>query len=294
MSNGTFAELPPENMPDNINLPDEPSVMLLLPHNKYLLGTADRNNGKWIYASVKPGLASKDVFLYDNEVLSLLNDGASPTVIPAGTVNALKRELFSLTEPPGRYEPTVLMLRTLIPKHEIFSGIYNKIPDEKKFNRAMKNDLFLRKLYWTLRFALSRNELETVRRLAAWIKADPKTFENPKYKMKIWFSLLEVPDKKIMDDLEKLSFSKLEIQRMSEQHLSPLVLYNPISGRLVLARFGKVNTMFLTWIYLNHELYYELAENKKMSMTDIIHAVWGEYETQQTMEERSKYRGADD
>ena len=57
MSNGTFAELPPENMPDNINLPDEPSVMLLLPHNKYLLGTADRNNGKWIYASVKPGLA---------------------------------------------------------------------------------------------------------------------------------------------------------------------------------------------------------------------------------------------
>ena len=49
MSNGTLAKLPSENSP--VKLPEEPSVMVLLPHNKYLLG---RKNGSWVYGSDNP------------------------------------------------------------------------------------------------------------------------------------------------------------------------------------------------------------------------------------------------
>ena len=288
MSNGTLAELPPEN----INIPDEPSVMLLLPHNKYLLGTG---SGKWIFASTNESTKQQpqNVFLYDDQVLSLLNEGTTPTIIPALTVNALRKELFSLTEPPGRYVSTVLMLRTFMKDHPVFNSDSDEIPDEKIFNEAMNKDFILCRAYWTLRFALARSELETVRRLKAWLKADPKTFSDPQNVMKIWFSILDTPDKEVIKELEELSFTRLEIEHISKQHSSPLVVYNPLSGWLMVGRFGKSSTMFLSWSYLNHNLWHELRERKKMKLHDIIHAVWGEYETQQAIKERAKYKGAD-
>ena len=44
-------------------------------------------------------------------------------------------------------------------------------------------------------------------------------------------------------------------------------------------------------MYLNHELYDVLKGQKKLSTHDLILAVWGEYETQQAMKERAKYKG---
>ena len=283
MSNGTLAELPPENIPDNITMPEEPSVMLLLPHNKYLLGTAS----KWVLAS---GDKHQDIFLYDNQVLSLSNGNAKPTVIPKETVNALRKELFSLTEPPGRHLPTLLMLKTILNKQEI------NFSDEKTFNEVMKNDLTLCKTYWTLRFALARREFETTRRLKAWLRAEPETFTASKNVMKIWFSILDIPDKNVINELKKLSFTKLEIERLAAQKISPVILYNPVSGWLIVKKFNydygkKSDTTFVLWEYLNHELYHELKEVKKMSTEDIILSLWGEYDTQQAMLERAKYKG---
>ena len=281
MSNGKLAKLPHE---DNIS---EPKVVLLLPHNKYLVGKTDKNVAKWIYAGDEPEEKPQNISLYDNQDLYLSNG----SIIPADSVNALKKELMSLTEPPGDHNSTMLMLRTFMHGHKIFQ--ISEMPDEQTFIAAMKEDIILNKAYWTLRFALSHNELETVRRLKAWLAADPRIFYNPKNIMKIWFTLLEMPDDNVIMELEELSFSRLEITRMSQTHLSPVVLYNPEAGWLILARFGKDTTMFISWIYLNHELYREMRERKKMTLNDMIYALWGEYETKEALKERSKYKGAE-
>ena len=290
MSNGTLAELPPENTPNGIKLPDESSVMLLLPHNKYLLGTS---GGKWIYADSSDGRDYQNVSLYDDEVLSLINEGTQPTILPGKTVTALRKELFMLSEPPGNYHAAVSMLRTFMRWHPVFSQNDSELPDEKYFYMAMKNDDILCKAYWTLRFALARSEMETVGRLKAWLRAGPEIFSRAECKSRLWFSIMDMPDEYAVSELESLSFSGLELKRMSMQNVSPLLVYNPKSGWLILGRFGRDRgTMFFVWVYLNHEMYSELREHKRMSVHDIIYAVWGEYETQQAMTERGKYKGA--
>ena len=286
MSNGKLAQLPPENTPDGISMPDEPSVMLLLPHNKYLLGTG---GGKWIYAGSTDGQPS-DVYLYENEDISLSNEGTRPTVIPADTVNILRKELLSLSEPPGHHEPTVLMLRTIMRGHPVFND--EKFLDEKFFSDFMKKDLILYKAYWTLRFSLARGELETTGRLKAWLNAGPDIFEAPRSVMKIWFSLLDTPEEEVLDELVELKFSRLELQHIAEQQASPLTVYNPLAGWLLIGQFGrKIHTMFRAWMFLSHELYHELKYINKMETRDIIMAVWGEHETRQACSERAKYKG---
>ena len=293
MSNGSLAELPPDNKPDGINMPEEPSVMLLLPHNKYLLGTG---SDKWIFASSsdKQDTQPQNVFLYEDQVLSLINEGASPTILTAGTVNALRKELFSLSEPPGRHSATVLMLKTFMKDRKIFASEDLDFVDEKIFAQAMKNDSVLYRAYWALRFALARSEMETVGRLKAWLKAGPEIFQKSSNIMKLWFSLSDYPQESILNEFEELNFSRLEIKSMSQQHASPLLVYNPMSGWLILGKFGRVrDTMFIAWVYLNHELYGEMRTIKKLSVHDIILAAWGEYETQQAVIERAKYKGDD-
>ena len=82
---------------------------------------------------------------------------------------------------------------------------------------------------------------------------------------------------------------------MASQNASPVVVYNPASGWLVLARFGRHrDTMFFLWAHFTHELWNELREVKKLTIQEIIQGSWGEYETQQAMIERGKYKGADD
>ena len=40
----------------------------------------------------------------------------------------------------------------------------------------------------------------------------------------------------------------------------------------------------------NHEIWHEMREVRKMTVQDIINAVWGELETIQALDERAKYR----
>lgn len=289
MSNGKLAQLPPENIPDGISIPEESSVMLLLPHNKYLLGT---DNGKWLYGAFNSEISEEqptDVFLYEDEDISLINEGARPTVIPADTVNILRRELFSLREPPGNHKSTALMLKTIMKIHPVFND--ERFLDEKYFSSFAKRDLILYKAYWTLRFSLARDELETATRLKKWLAADPKIFSEPRNVMKIYFSILDLPDEDALKELMELKFSNLELYHLGQQQASPLVVYNPLSGWLLIGQFGRKRTMFKVWIYLSHDLYHELKYRKKLNVRDIMSVAWGEYETRQAMLERAKYKG---
>ena len=297
MSNGTLAELPPENIPDSIStaLYDESSVMLLLPHNKYLFGVSGElgtGSEKWLLGKLgEYSTQPQDVYLYDNEGLSLLNDGAQPTILPAQTVNALRRKLFMHSDPPGRHTATVLMLRTIMREHAVFSSENAAFLDEKIFADFMKNDSVLEKMYWALRFALARGELEAVKRLKLWLKAGPEVFAQPGHDSRVWLSIQDIPDMNAVTELEELSFSVPELKRLSAQNVSPMVMYNPLSGWLILGRFGRGrDIMFSCWAYANHDLWHELRDNRNLTVQDIIHAIWGEYDTIQAINERSKYR----
>lgn len=294
MSNGSLAELPPENMPEGITpvpLCDS-SVMLLLPHNKYLLG---RHGGEWVYAGTSSENPPQNVFLYDSQSLELLNDGAEPTILPAVTVNTLRKELFAMSDPPGNHTSAVLMLRTFMRNVPIFASESAEYLDEKIFVDSLKTNHTLRKAYWTLRFAMNRSELETLTRLKAWLKAGPEIFSKSGNDSRLWFSLLGMPDAEAVAELETLSFSELELSRMVAQNASPIIVYNQVSGWLVLGRFGrKRDTMFFLWAYFSHDLWNELRERKKLSVNDIILASWGEYDTRKAMTERAKYKGDDE
>ena len=289
MSNGTLAELPPEPkyIPDSLTLPDDASVILLLPHNKYLLGTG---SDKWLVASGTTGTSSS-VYLYDNEALSLPNDGDRPTILPARTVNALLRKLTMHAEPPGRHSATVLMLRTMMREHQAFNSVNMDFLDEREFAAFMDTDEVLKRAYWTTRFALARWEMETVRRIKSWLKAGPEVFSQDGNTAKIWFSIQSLPEREAIDELRELSFAEPELFRMAAQNISPLVLYNPVSGWLILGRFGRgKDVMFSVWAFINHDLWQEIRERRKLTIQDIINAVWGEYDTIQALDERAKYK----
>ena len=289
MSDGTLAELPAEDMPE-VSC-GEKSVMLLLPHNKYLLGYG----GEWVYAGFNPGGERRNISLYDGEGIELANDEAlPPTILTAGTVRRIREGLMSVSDPPGNHTGAVLMLRTFMRDiyPEIFQTTGAEYLDEKFFAQALKNNPVLRKAYWTLRFAINRGEIEALSRIKAWIKAGPEYFSSFGTDMRLWFSIMEMPSVNDIGEMEALSFSRLELMRMSAQNASPVVVYNQVSGWLVLGRYGrKRDTMFFLWAYLNHDKWNVLREIKKLSVNDILLSLWCEYDIRQAMAERGKYKG---
>ena len=294
MSNGNLAKLPSEYVPDGVKLPDEPAVMVLLPHNKYLLGTGE----KWIYSDLKADEA-QEVFLYDDTKLALSNHDFRPLIIPAQVVNELRRELFMLCEPPGQHTATVQLLKTFLKYHPAFVNENIDYLDEKIFALEMRKDSRLYRAYWTLRFALARSELEEVTRIKAWLRAGPENFEKSEHIAKIYFSLTDLPDDNSLKELEEnYSFTKLELQKISSQNISPVVVYNPKSGWLIHGRYGRNNKLseaiFFAWVYINHELWNVLRDVRKMSVNEIVNAVWGYYDTLEAVKERAKYKGADE
>lgn len=305
MSNGNLVHLPDENIPDGLHLPEEgnPSVMVLLPRNKYLLGTQTKSKTtKWFYGSQNSSQSefpNTEVNLYDNQNLYLpgiiTNSNGSQMILPSKTVNELKKELFSQMDPPGDHFSTVMIMRTFLRNNDSFNedSVYQS---ENDFMNILANDIFLFKVYWALRFALSRGELEAVARIKSWVKVH-EVFDNnknPDNKFKIWFSILETPGEEFMQEIEELQFHRDDIVRMVNQKVSPLRLYNPESGWLILARFGREElTAFFVWAFVNFNLWHAF-EQKHLPIQDIILSLWGEYEIKQAIKERSRYKKGPD
>ena len=286
LSNGKLARLPDEYTPDSVILPDC-SVMVLLPHNKYLLG----NHDKWLYSDLNASNDSHEVFLYQDTNLIF----ADKVILPAQAVNELRKELFSLSEPPGQHSATVQLMKTFLKYHPAFVNENIDYLDENIFAGEMQKDSRLYKAYWTLRFALARSEFEEVTRIKAWLRADPENFENDNYIAKIYFSLTDLPNEDSLKELEDVySFSRLELKRVCAQNVSPIIVYNPKGGWLIHGRYGRNNklseAMFFVWVYLNHELWHILHDVRRMHINEIVNAVWGYYDTLDAINERAKYK----
>ena len=296
MSNGTLARLPQTSTPEGVVVPGGPHVTLLLPHNRYLLGRPVEGAESWTWG--RPGEVSHGVFLYDGERLSLPQEGMPPISLPGETVTALKRELLAQMEPPGEHVAVDRMLRGLMKDRPAFAEDF-PFQDEAAFVQCMNGDPALRGAYWALRFAMARGEFDEIARLKAWLKAGPDLLSAPAREdvpsARIWFSLLDEPDEPAVQELEALSFTREDLRHMVAQqripHLTHLILFNPRSGYLVLARPGRDNGVsgFLVWAFLPPALWTELRERRKLAVHELILALWGQYDVERALDERSRY-----
>ena len=296
MSNGTLAKLPQNPRPEGAPIPGGPFVLLLLPHNRYLLGTADGGTAggeRWVWG--RPGGRPREVFLYGGEGLALSTDGAAPVHLSGETTARLKMELLAQTAPPGDHLPAALILRGFMKDHAAFSEDFQ---DETAFARSLEADEVLFKAYWALRLALAHGEFDAAARLKAWLKAGPGAFEGQEPRPRVWFSLLDLPSEPDIQELAELSYSREDLQHMVAQRISPLLLFNPRSGYLVLARFGRQGApasqdgfpaSFFVWAFLPPRLWGELRERRKLPMHELLLALWGQHDVERALEERARY-----
>lgn len=288
MSDGTLARLPQMSLPEGIPDPESPFVMVLLPYNRYLLGySLKRALERWVWG--RPGDEPREVFLYEDRELSLIAEGSTSTVLPPKLVSHLRSALLAQMDPPGEHLSSVLILRGLMRDHAAFAeGV--SFRDEAAFSRFLDEDEVLRKGYWALRLALARGEFDIVVRLRAWLKAGPSVFSSQEAPARIWFSILDLPGNRDLLELEALSFSSEDLRHMVSQKTVPLLLFNPRSGYLVLSRFGaRDRAPFNLWAFFPAALWGEIRERRKLTLKEVLLAVWGEYDASRALLERSRY-----
>ncbi len=93
-----------------------------------------------------------------------------------------------------------------------------------------------------------------------------------------------------MAELETLSFTLDDLQRMTSQRSRPVVLFSR-TGYLILSEqsLDKTETIFRVWLYLPLPLWNELREKGKLSIREIISASWGYLEAREAMREMEYY-----
>ena len=301
MSNGSIASLPQAALPKGI--PDilGPRVVLLLPYNRYLLGHSFmRNYERWIWG--KPGADPHEVFLYENGPQTLVDD-VTRVNIPLNAVSEIRGLLLSQMLPPGEHLPTILMLRGSLKEHPAFKDDA-LAQNEPAFLQSIDKDSILTMTYWAVRFALFRGEFETIARVKTWLRMASELFESHESALggatlngaapgehvpKVWFSLTSLPCGKELAELESLSFSIDDLQRMVSQSALPVVLFSK-AGYLVLSDFGGAGgVVFRVWVFLPAFLWNELRERRKLSIRDLVISAWGYCDAAQALAERARY-----
>ncbi|MCL2010613.1 MAG: hypothetical protein FWG71_08755 [Synergistaceae bacterium] len=291
MSNGSMAELPQAALPKGIPDIPGPRAVLLLPYNRYLLGHSFmRNYERWIWG--KPGIDPQEVFLYENGPQSLTLDETTRVTIPSNVILEIRNALFSQMQPPGEHLPTVLILRGVLKEHSAFKDDV-LVQNEPAFLQFIDKDNVLGMTYWAVRFALFRGEFETIARVKTWLRAASDLFDSNEpsphgHAPKVWFSLTPLPGGKELSELEALSFSVDDLQRMVSQSALPVVLFSK-SGYLVLSDFGGAGGAFRVWVFLPAFLWNELRERRKLSIRDLVISAWGYCDAVQASAERTRY-----
>ncbi|MDR2178686.1 MAG: hypothetical protein LBP21_00130 [Synergistaceae bacterium] len=291
MSNGSIVNLPQAALLDGI--PDIPgAVVLLLPYNRYLLGHCFmRNYERWIWG--KPGVDPQEVFLYENAPQTLVLDDSTRVVIPTAVVVQIRNVLFSQMQPPGEHLPTVLILRGVLKDHPVLRDDA-LVQDEQSFLQNMEKDGVLNMTYWAVRFALFRGEFEAIARIKTWLRtaaelSDPQSGTLQANAPRVWFSLTPLPGSKELAELEALSFSVDDLQRMVSQSALPVVLFSK-AGYLVLSDFGTPGgAAFRVWVFLPASLWNELRDRRKLSIRDLVISSWGYCDALQALTLRARY-----
>jgi hypothetical protein len=287
-----MASLPQMALPKGIPDIPGPRAVLLLPYNRYLLGHSFmRNYERWIWG--KPGTDPQEVFLYENGPQSFALDGTTSVTVSAGVISEIRNFLFSQMQPPGEHLPTVLILRGVLKEHSAFKDDA-LVQNEPAFLQCIDKDSVLSMTYWAVRFALFRGEFEAIARVKTWLRTASDLFDSQEAALhghapKVWFSLTPLPGGKELSELEALSFSVDDLQRMVSQSALPVVLFSK-AGYLVLSDFGSAGgAIFRVWVFLPASLWNELRERRKLSIRDLVVSAWGYCDAVQAAAERGRY-----
>ena len=291
MSNGSIVSLPKTDLPDGIPEIPGPGVILLLPYNRYLLGHCFmRNYERWIWG--KPGSDPQEVFLYDDVPQVFVLDDSTRVTLSTNAVLQIRAALLSQMQPPGEHLPTVLILRGVMKDHPVFQDDA-RVQNESAFTQSIEKDSILNMTYWSVRFALFRGEFETIARIKTWLKMASELFDTSGNAPKVWFSLTPLPGSRELVELEALSFSMDDLQRMVSQSAMPVVLFSK-AGYLVLSDFGGAGaSAFRVWVFLPAPLWNELRERRKLSIRDLVISSWGYCDALSALAERCRYVPSD-
>jgi len=273
MSKGNLAQLPDEMHVDGLPDVSFPRVLLLLPYNRYLLGTVSlKAYERWTLGKLGTD-ESEEIFLYDEKPKIISLGDVERVAIPREAVERLKSCLRRQMAPPGEHLPAMLILRGLLREDTLFHD-EDFLKNEKAMQDALEKDVVARMAYWAIRFALFRNDYEGVSRIKTWLKIAPDVFDGAIQTPRIWFSLMDLPGRKDIEEMESLAFSVDDLQRMNSQSSRPVVLYSK-AGYLILSDFGSDEASFRIWLYLPIPLWNEMREKRKLSIREIVMATWG-------------------
>ncbi len=291
MSNGTMARLPDEMPVAGLPEIPFPNVFLLLPYNRCIAGTAQlKTDERWTFGKMGTD-EGKEIFLYDGKPLSLLLGEKEKVHLSGELVCELRSHLLCQMPAPGEHIPTALILRGLVREdHFIFDEDF--INNEGAMLESLEKEPALRLPYWAIRLALYRNDYEAVSRIKTWLKAASDIFEGGTPSPRIWFSLTDLPGRQAIDEMEGLSFSLDDLQRMNSQSSRPVVLYSK-AGYLILSDYGGEGpeTAFRIWMFLPIPLWNEMRERRKLSIREIVTASWGYLDGMAAEKERSRFSG---
>lgn len=289
MSRGDMARLP-EKMPvDGLDLDGSHKVILLLPYNRYLLGTAVmKNYDRWTLEKFG-GDESEEIFLYEGKPKTLSLGDMETVTLSEEVVSQLKSSLYKQMLPPGEHLPAALILRGILGEdHFLVYGDFYQ--NEDWVIEALERDYVARAAYWAVRLALFRNDYDSVSRVKTWMKSASDVFDEASQPPRIWFSLTDLPGKEQMDEMEALSFTLDDLQRMSYQGTRPVVLYGK-AGYLLLSDYGGEGpeSAFRIWLYLPVECWNEMRERRKLSIREVVMATWGYVDGREAEKERLRY-----
>jgi hypothetical protein len=290
MSSGNIVRLPDAMAVPGLPKTKAPIVVVLLPYNRILIGTSSYLNGeKWEWGKIGEERRA-EVFLYQNQSLTLAVEGFHSIFLNDEVVSELRKSLLSQLELPGDHMSTILILKRLLRNDvaDIMSG--ETLKDEQFVLDLIERDLSVKQAYWGIRFALARNDYASVARIKTWIKSVGNLFDEVGQAMQMWFSLTDLPGGKEMAELEGLSFTLDDLQRMNSQRSRPVVLFSR-TGYLVLSEqsLEKSETIFRIWLFLPLHLWNELREKRKLSIREIVSASWGYIDARDAMREMEYY-----
>lgn len=289
MSKGNIARLPDGMTVDG--LPDIPSprVLLLLPYNRYLVGSVSlKNYERWMVGKFGAD-ETEEIFLYDGKAKIIPLGDVEKVTLSGEVISRLRLCLHGQMPPPGEHMPSALILRGILKEDHIFSD-EEFLKNEDALEESHDKYSVFRTAYWAIRLALFRNDYEAVSRIKTWLKSASDVFEGVTQPPKIWFSLTDIPGRKDIEEMEGLAFSLDDLQRMNSQSSRPVVLYSK-AGYLILSDFGGEgpDSAFRIWMFLPIALWNEMRERRKLSIREIVMASWGYLDGIAAENERARY-----
>ncbi len=287
MSKGNLARLPDDMQIAGIPEAPSPRVIALLPYNRFILGTVSmKSYEKWVLGRLGAE-ETEEVFLYDGKPKIIALGDVERISMGKEVVDRLKSCLRSQMTPPGEHVPAMAILRGLLRDDAIFSTD-SPMEDEKAVQDYLERDSTARMAYWAIRFALFRNDYEEVSRIKTWLRIASDVFDGAASTPRIWFSLMDLPGGKSIEEMESLTYSVDDLQRMNSQSSRPVVLYSK-SGYLILSDYGTDSSGFRIWLYLPIPIWNEMREKRKLSIKEIVVATWGYLDGVAADTERSSF-----